>query len=105
MRSFDWIEVGRAVPGTGFDSDHGLVQIFRAGLSSAVAKSNRMPSTIVFHHNRMVHGDISRALLEISHRIGARLHRVRDQAVSLGYGALGVVNKTALNIIPAIEET
>src|SRR5437763_13713568 len=38
---------------------------------------------IVLDHYRVIHGDVGRALVEISHGISACLHYAGDQAVSL----------------------
>ena len=84
--------------------DHGLAQVFRTGLSSAVAQRNRMRGTIAFDHRRMIYGYVAGTLLEIANGITAGLHRVGDKAVSLSDGAFWIVNEAALNIIPAIEK-
>src|SRR5262252_1084790 len=65
--------------------DHGLAQVFRAGFSAAVAKRDGMRSAIVLNDGWVVDGDQVRLALKIRHRVSARAHHFRDQAIGFGY--------------------
>src|SRR5579871_2487557 len=84
---------------------HRLSQIFRAGFAGAMAKSDSMRGSVVFHHDRIVDGNISCALVKIANRIPASLHHFAHQGIRHGYSSPRIVDKLALDFIPTSAET
>ena len=76
--------------------NHRLSQILGRGFALPVAFGNLSSRAIVLNYVRMVHGDVRDALLEIRHRVAARLHDFADEPVGFRDGAFGIVHEASL---------
>jgi hypothetical protein len=85
--------------------NHGLAQVFGAGLPAFLTKSALVGSTVIFEDQRMIHGDIRGTLFEIADRIAACGHHVAQQLVGVRYGRTGAVNKARLHFAPALDKS
>src|ERR1700722_2041592 len=68
-----------------------------------MADCDFMSGPVIFDNQRMVHGDIRRALFKITYGITAGGHHVAEQPVGLAYGTFGVINKLRLNLAPGCD--
>ena len=85
--------------------DHGLAQVFRAGLPLRLAKCDFVGRPIVVQDQWMVHGDISRTLFEVTDRIATRGHHIAQQLVGFRYRTGRAVHKPRLDSVPGVFET
>ena len=85
--------------------NHGLSQVFRAGLASRLAKRALVRDPVILENQWMIHGNIRRPLLKITYRIAASGHHVAQQLVGVGYGASRAVNEPRLDSAPSLHKT
>lgn len=83
--------------------NHRLPQIFGAGLATAAAQSMR--DAVVFHHNRVIDGNVGGPLIELTHGIPARLHHLGHKLVRPGDRSFGVIHELKLDDAPAEEKS
>jgi hypothetical protein len=83
---------------------HCLAQIFGAGLAAGLPKRHLVRGTVIFQDQRMVHGDIRRALLEVAYRVAARGHDIPKQLVRFRHRAGGAVYEVRLDTLPGLYE-
>jgi hypothetical protein len=84
--------------------NHGLAQIFGAGLPARLTKRASMRRAIIFDNQRMIHGDIRRALFKIADRIAAYGHHIAQQLVGIGHRAAGAIDEARLNSAPGLDK-
>ena len=84
--------------------NHGLTQIFCAGLPLRLKKRAFVGCTVIFENERMIHRDIRGSLFEVSHRIAPRGHHVAQQLVGIRHGSAGAVNESCLYFRPRVDK-
>jgi len=84
--------------------DHCLAQVFCTGLSLRLAKRDFVGFSIFSHDQWVVHGDISRALLEVTYGIAARRHHITQELVGFRYRNCGAIHKPSLDFAPGVFE-
>ena len=72
---------------------HRFSQIFGAGLTSAMEDNDLVGGTVVCNRVGIVDRDIVGTLIELGHRIAARLHHIGDEFVSFVHCAFGIVDE------------
>ena len=89
--------------------DHRLPEVLRGvaipipvRVAVVVPLGDRVRGAVVRHHARVIHRDIGRALLEVSHWIAARLHHLTDQPVALLHGLHRLIDESCLHIPPRV---
>src|SRR5579863_979031 len=85
--------------------NHRLAQIFRACLTTRLAKRRLMSRTVMIENHRMVHGDVRGALLKVAHGVATRSHHITQQLVGLRYGAARSVHESSLHSGPRLNES
>jgi hypothetical protein len=83
----------------------GLAQILGARSSLAVRQRDVPRGAVMADHMRVVDGDVRRALLEVDHRIAARLHGLFHQTVGLADRQRGIIDEARLDVLPGGAET
>jgi hypothetical protein len=84
--------------------NHGLAQVFRAGLTAIATLGDSMRGTIVFDHHRVIDRDVCCALGEVRGGISTRPHNFRDQAIRACHGPRGIIDELALHFTPTVAE-
>src|SRR5690349_7271432 len=84
--------------------DHRLAKILGTRLPSLMANGDVVRLVVVLDDHGMIDGDVAGALVEIAHRITARLHDVAEERVGKGDRARRIVHETRLDIVPAMDE-
>ncbi len=85
--------------------NHGLAQVFGAGLAPRLKKSAFVSYTIIVENQWMIHRNICRTLFKITHWIATRGHHIAQQSVGVGYRASGAVNESRLDSAPGVDKT
>ena len=84
--------------------NHGLAQVFGAGLPPRLLKGDSVSRSVVFQNQWMVHGDIRRPLFKVTYRIATRGHHITQQLVRFRYRTGGAVNEARLDSAPGLHE-
>src|SRR6266436_7100580 len=63
-----------------------------------------MPGSVLFDHQRVIHGNVSGPLIEFGHRIAARSHDFLNQLICFSESASGIVNKSRLDLVPTRDK-
>jgi hypothetical protein len=85
--------------------NHGLTQVFGAGLAPHLKKRGLMACPVILENERMIHGEIRRTMLKVTDWIATRGHHVAQELVSIREGAAGAVNEPGLNSGPGLDES
>jgi hypothetical protein len=84
--------------------NHGLAQVFGAGLSSRLTECALVGCTVVVEDQWMIYGDVRRALLKIAYRINARGHHVAEQLIGVRDRTAGAINEASLDSVTRLEK-
>ena len=84
--------------------NHGLAEIFSAGLPLFVSHHNLAASPIVVDDVRMIDGEIVDDAIRIVDWIAATAHHVCDQVVCFDHRVLRIVDELRLHIAPRRAE-
>src|ERR1700758_926642 len=84
--------------------DHGLAEIFSAGLPLRTPNGDRVSGPIVFNNDRVVNGYDVRALLKILYRIPACVHDLAQKSIRPYDRPLGIIHKLGLNGSPPVRK-
>jgi hypothetical protein len=84
--------------------DHGLPHFFGACLTALPPQRERASNAVVLDHDRMVHGQVGGAALEVLEWIAARRHHLRDELIGVPDRALRIVDKSRLDATPFTGE-
>jgi hypothetical protein len=82
--------------------NHCLAQLFGVGLPARLPERNLVSRPVVLQNQRMIHGDIRRALLKVADRIAPRGHYIAQQLVRFRYSPGGAVNEARLDPAPGV---
>src|SRR5205814_10106582 len=74
-------------------------------LSANIARYDLPTNTLINHYIRMINRDVSRALIEVSHRIATSLHDFFDQPVGFAKRFGRLVYEARLDFSPSFCET
>jgi hypothetical protein len=81
-----------------------LTHVFRWGVATRSADRYRVCCTVVFDDAWVIHRDVCGALLELTHRVAARLHYLGAESVGLSDRPLGIIHELALDLSPGLGE-
>jgi hypothetical protein len=84
--------------------NHCLTQVFRGGLPPRLLKGDFVGLSVVFQDQRMIHGDICRALFKVTYRIAAGGHHIAQELVRFRDRTGGAVNEARLDSAPGLCE-
>jgi hypothetical protein len=84
--------------------NHGLPQVFGAGLPPRLTKRGLVGCTVIFENQWMIHRDIRRSLFKVAYRIATCGHHIAQQLVGLRYSTSGAVNEPRLDSAPGLDK-
>jgi hypothetical protein len=84
--------------------NHGLAQVFGAGLPACLTKRASVGGAVIFKNQWVIHGDIRCTLFEVADRIAARGHHIAQQLVGVRYRISGAVNEARLDSAPGLDK-
>jgi hypothetical protein len=84
--------------------NHCLAQVFSVGLSLSLTNRDFVGRPVICENQWMVHGNIGRSLLKVTHRIAACGHHIAQQLIGLRDRASGAVNEPRLHPGPRLYE-
>jgi hypothetical protein len=82
---------------------HRLAKILCAGLAPAVAQNDLVSGAIVPDSIGIVNRDIVGPLIELAHRISARVHDIGDEPIRFVDCTFGIVDELPLNKSPLLH--
>jgi hypothetical protein len=84
--------------------NHGLAQVFGAGLPVRLTKRALVGRTVILENEWMIHGDICCALFEVGYRVATRGHHVCHESVGVRYCTSRTVNEPRLDSVPGLDK-
>jgi predicted metal-dependent hydrolase len=81
-------------------TNQSLPKLLGIRLSAPIALRDNTGSAVIFHHQRVVHRQISRGLLEIGYRVTALLHDFEDQLIAFFRRSFRIVDESILDLSP-----